>query len=59
MKDDLKRLKILWDYCAMLNNTYKDWFRTLWDNIDTVKLQDENRNLTNMIKNIPQKDKIK
>lgn len=43
----------------MLQSTYGDWYRTLWDNVDTIKLQDSNRNLSGMIKNIPQKDKIK
>jgi len=56
MYEDLKRLKVLWDYSDMIYCTYEDWYKTLWSAIDTAKLQDQNRNLFNQIKNITYKE---
>lgn len=48
-KNDLEKLKLMWDIIAMINHSYAAWLQTPWKNIDVEANQVENDAYIGMI----------
>ncbi|CAM9279490.1 unnamed protein product [Choristocarpus tenellus] len=47
---ELRILKGLWDFKAMVDSSYVDWRTALWNKIDTEALDDENKNILKQLR---------
>lgn len=48
-KNDLEKLKLMWDIIAMINHSYASWLQTPWKNIDVEANQVDNDAYISMI----------
>ena len=49
-RNEIKLLKQLWDLKSLVLSTYDDWKQTLWSDIDTDELEDQNKKLRDFVK---------
>lgn len=48
-KNDLEKLKLMWDIIALINNSYADWMTTPWKAIDVESCQIDNDSYITLI----------
>lgn len=49
-KSEIKQLKNLWDFKAMVTLIYSNWRTTLWEAVNTDDLEDQNKKLRKQLK---------
>jgi dynein heavy chain, axonemal len=49
-REELRLLKSLWDFKAMLTSTYGGWRTALWTQVDTEALDDENKGILKQLR---------
>jgi len=49
-RNEIKLLKNLWDFKALIHMTYSDWRTSLWKDVNTEYLEDQNKKLRRQLK---------
>ena len=49
-RNEIKQLRNLWDFKAMVNSTYATWRKSLWKDVNTEDLEDQNKKVRKKLK---------